>query len=515
MSSALTTAARTAAAPRRGTRTWPVFAALWAALSVLAGIWGLALPLMASPDEQSHVVKAAAVVRGELTGTEDPNRDPQIAPGRPTLVELPQTYASVDLLAQCHAFRSNQTADCAPPLTGDPERVVQVETFAGRYPPLYYALVGWPSLLSAGEAGLYGMRALSGAVAALPLAAGLVLLLRTAVPRLALLGAGVALTPMALSLFGVVNPSALEIACAFCAWSALLAAVLHPDPALLRGRVLLATASLAVMVNLRASAPLFGLLLVAGVVAVAPWAVLRDVVGRRVTWLAGGAGLVAGSVAAAWVLGAGTLQGPVGRFPELADRSFAAREATGRSVEYLRQMVGVFGWLDAPAPGLTFAVWFVALGVLLVLALAGARDRRARVVVVVVVVVLVTLPIVVQLPGAPDAGLIWQGRYLLPLALGLPLLCALLLARDRPELARDLRLPAVLAPALLLAHVAALYWVLRRYAVGVDGDLLVVGSVWQPPLGVGPVLALYTGALVATALLLRAVSTPTPGGTPA
>ena len=501
------------AAPPRTRRPWLAFAALWAALSVLAGVWGLALPLMASPDEQSHAVKAAAVVRGQLTGTEDPDRDPRIAPGRPTLVQLPETYRSVDLLAQCHAFRGNVTADCAPPLTGDPDRTVEVETFAGRYPPLYYALVGWPSLLSPGVPGLYGMRALSGVVAALPLTAGLLLLLGTRAPRLALLGAGVGLTPMAMSLFGVVNPSALEIACAFCAWSALLAAVLHPDPALLRRRVLTATAALAVMVNLRASAPLFGLLLVAGVAAVAPWPVLREVLRARVSWLAGAVGLVAGLTATAWVLGAGTLQGPVNRFPELAEPSVAARQATGRSVEYLRQMVGVFGWLDAPAPALTFAVWSAAVGALVVLALAVPRARRPRVVVLAFVVVLMALPIAVQLPGAQDAGLIWQGRYLLPLALGLPLLCALVLARERSDLLPAVRLDAVLVPALLLAHVAALYWVLRRYAVGVGGDLLVVDSPWQPPLGVWPVVLLYAAGLLATVWLLRTLSPPTPGGT--
>jgi hypothetical protein len=89
------------------------------------------------------------------------------------------------------------------------------------------------------------------------------------------------------------------------------------------------------------------------------------------------------------------------------------------------------------------------------------------------------------------------------------------LARDRPTLAGELRLDAVLVPALLVAHVAALYWVLRRYAVGVGGDLLVVDSAWQPPLGVWPVLSLYAGGLVVTVLLLRALSPPRTGVTPA
>ncbi len=335
-------------------------------------------------------------------------------------------------------------------------------------------------------------------------------------PRLALLGATTALTPMAVSLIGVVNPSALEIACAFCAWSALLAAVLHPDPSLLRRRVVWAAAALTVMVSLRASAPLFGLLLLAAVVTVAPWPVLRAVIRRRVTQVAAGVGLLAGGLAAVWVLAVGTLEGPVGRYPELADTSLAARRATGRSVDYLQQMVGVFGWLDAPAPGLTFAIWFVALGALVVLALAVPRRRRPRLSVLGVVAALVALPIGLQLPGAENAGLIWQGRYLLPLAVGLPVLCGLLVAAEQPHLLRTVRLDAVLVPALLVAHVAALYWVLRRYAVGVDGPVLVLDPAWQPPLGIGPVLALYAAGLVASVLLLRVLSAATTeGGAPA
>lgn len=513
----LATPAPSPTAPAHRRRpAWLVFGLLWAVLSVGAGVWGLATPLMGSPDEQSHAVKAAAVVRGELTGYEDPKRDPRIAPGRPTLVLLPETYSFLDTLPRCHAFRDTVTANCRPALDGDPDRTARAATFAGRYPPLYYSLVGWPSLVSADESGLYAMRALSGIVASAFLAGGLLLLVGTPQPRLALLGAGVALTPMALSLTGVINPSALEISCAFCAWSALLAAVLHPDPDLLRTRLLWATVSLAVMVNLRASAPLFGLLLVLVVVAVAPWPVLRDVVRRPVAWVAGAVGVVAGSLAAAWVLLVGTLEGPVGRYPELARPYVAAREATGRSLEYLRQMVGVFGWLDAPAPGLTFAIWFSAIGTMLVVGLAVAGRLRPRLVLLAFAVALFALPIGLQLPGSGDAGLIWQGRYLLPLAIGLPLLCGLVAAREQPDLLRAVRLDRVVVPALVVAHVGALYWMLRRYAVGADGALLLDAPEWQPPLGIWPLLVLHLLALLATVLLLRALSArPTPGGKPA
>jgi hypothetical protein len=38
------------------------------------------------------------------------------------------------------------------------------------------------------------------------------------------------------------------------------------------------------------------------------------------------------------------------------------------------------------------------------------------------------IPLVVQYPAAPELGLIWQGRDLLPLMVGLPLVAGLVLA---------------------------------------------------------------------------------------
>ena len=39
----------------------------------LSSAWTFATPLMGVPDEPAHVIKAAAVVRGELTGREMPD----------------------------------------------------------------------------------------------------------------------------------------------------------------------------------------------------------------------------------------------------------------------------------------------------------------------------------------------------------------------------------------------------------------------------------------------------------
>lgn len=43
----------------------------WGVLWLLASVWALANPLMASPDEPAHVVRAASLVRGQVLPPDD------------------------------------------------------------------------------------------------------------------------------------------------------------------------------------------------------------------------------------------------------------------------------------------------------------------------------------------------------------------------------------------------------------------------------------------------------------
>ena len=44
--------------------------------------------------------------------------------------------------------------------------MVDSTTYAGLYPPLYYTLVGWPTLLARGDLAIYLIRALTALLAA-------------------------------------------------------------------------------------------------------------------------------------------------------------------------------------------------------------------------------------------------------------------------------------------------------------------------------------------------------------
>ena len=97
------------------------------------------------------------------------------------------------------------------------------------YPPAYFVLTGWPTLLTSHYFIVRFMRVLSGFLAIAFIGVGLVSVKRTW-GRQAVAVTLMALTPAALSLMGVVNPQALEIGAAFCLWST-TAAVLGPTRA--------------------------------------------------------------------------------------------------------------------------------------------------------------------------------------------------------------------------------------------------------------------------------------------
>lgn len=485
--------------PRR--RTALRFLVLWLLLAAASSLWALATPMMGAPDEPSHVIKAAAVVRGQLTGEGGAPPVDRSKPGTPTIVTVPKSYRVLDGVAACFAFKPNRAANCGPGFVADDEPA-RVGTYAGRYPPLYYALVGWPSLALDGPSAVFGMRAASSGVCALFLAAGIAVVHRARGGRLVLLGAALAVTPMVLFMAGTINPSGLEISSAFALWAALLALALDPDGGRIGSRLATATVAAAVLVNVRASSPVWVVLAVLAALALMRWQTLREILRHPFAKWVPVAAVASGGLALAWVLKAGGLAAPMGLYPEYDKTTVVTRDAFGRSQRYLREMVGVFGWLDTPAPLITFLLWSAAIFTLLVLTVATVRSARHRAVLLLLVLLVVVLPVGLQLPGADDVGLIWQGRYLLPLAVGVPLLLGLLLARDPLGLVGPLRIERVVGPMLVVAHVAAFYFAGRRYAAGEMGPVIVTNARWDAPLGLWPL----TAALLVVSVLALVVA---------
>jgi uncharacterized membrane protein len=87
------------------------------------------------------------------------------------------------------------------------------------------------------------------------------------------------------------------------------------------------------------------------------------------------------------------------------------------------------------------------------------------------------VPVVLEARSISEGGYFWQGRYTLPLAVGLPLLAAAS-SRSRARQPGLVLLIAVLAVCHLVSYVVTL----GRYTVGTGQGLGLVGGDWAPPL---------------------------------
>lgn len=454
----------------------------------LAVPWALATPLGAAPDEASHITAAAGVVRGQLVGVERAD-----SAGRHVL-DLPPAYGELEGISSCYRFRPEVSAACARPLEDLSAAAVPVETTAGRYNPLYSALVGLPSLLPPSTAALYAMRLASILLASATLAAAVRSVVETARPRWAVLGVAVAVLPMVVFLSATVNPSTVEITAALGLWATLLAALADPHPDLVRRRMLRAGVLVALLVNAKALSPVLLAVVVLSVVAVFPWRATRDLVTDRRAWPGLAVGTVGAVAAVAWIVVIGAVARPADPpFPELTPRA-AVEQVLLRADPYLANMIGVFGAADAGMP-----TWAYVLGgglVLLLGALALAVGiARERLVLLGLAAVVAALPLVLQVPQATQLGLPWQGRYALPVAVGLPVLSGFVLARHRAGLGARLTagLTLVVAATWAVLQLTGLVSATRRFTVGAAWPWLTAQDVaWQPP--VAEVVILLAGA---------------------
>jgi hypothetical protein len=187
-------------------------------------------------------------------------------------------------------------------------------------------------------------------------------------------------------------------------------------------------------------------------------------------------------------------------------------------------MVGFFGWLDFRAPYHLAELWFVPVLALLAAAAATGKLRDVAALAVLFGSVIL-IPVLAQGRQAASLGYIWQGRYLLAVAAGLPLLAAAILAKREPRhawLRRAVpRLPLAVTASTLALGFLMFYATLRRYAVGTRGPLLLpLHPSWTPPGTIAAAVLLYlVGVALAALVVLKSqasypaeVSEGGPGG---
>jgi Predicted membrane protein (DUF2142) len=488
--------------PKRFVGTW---LRCFLVLFVLCAAWCLATPLGGAPDEPAQIVKAAATVQGELIG--QPVRGAHAATRS---FRIPALFRSVYALPECYQFHSKIPAGCAPHLRSS-SRIVTVSTYVGRYPPLYYAIVGLPTLVMHSQSVIYFMRLIGAFIDALLLSLAFAIAAIWCRSTLMVEALALAITPMVFFFAGVVNPNGFEIAAAICAWTSGLALVrnwsLHPPRSVLAAFVV----SGSLLELTRGLSVLWMALIVVTLICLEPrtcWRLLH----QRSVRIGAAILVVVGAVAVGFVLVARTLKVlPSSELPPVHASFVALTERVlGQIGTYVREFVGVFGWLDTPSPALVTILWISLLGFLLLLGLA-ASGRRESVVLVGLMIGSFVVSLVVIEWNAGTSGITWQARDGFPLYAGTPLLAGILIPHTSiagfGDFARK-RVAAIVAITVGVCQLTDFGWTLRRFTVGLGRTVNLFQPVkhgWSPPLGTPLTALLGAAAVVAYAwwLFLR------------
>ena len=486
---------------------WRAFALVL--LATLA--WSSGIPLLTGPDESSQVVRAAGVVRGDAIGRPVPGTDNFFVE-----VSAPAGYEIADEAGGCYlgeahidivGERRDRSRFWECPRVSDLGEDSVQETYQHRGQPLYYAVVGVASLPWGGEHGLVLMRVIAAVVCSAFIASALTSVRHMLDPGIGALAVAAAITPTCLYLAAIVNPSGLEVAAALAAWASAGAVVAGPA-APSRRLVARLGVALAVVALARGLGPVFALVIVVAAVVVADPDRRRGLAARRDVRAWGAVVAVSLAVSALW------LAWLARDYPVPARQGSGLVDAVGQLGWFGRSMVAVFGTTDVVPPALLPVTW--AAVAIAVLVLAARRMRRRDLGVALVLLAAGPLMLVSgQGLSVPDTGYWWQGRYVLPFAIG-GLVMAGATAGRRPPAAHattrvrpagiDHRVRTVLLAILAVCHVWAFAYTLRHYGVGYDGTLrpftVLFDPYWSPIVGT---TWLWFGCLtVAVALLARA-----------
>lgn len=470
-----------------------------AALLILVPLtisWALGIGRYGGPDEPAHVLRSYAAAHGEVLGTSAA----PLPPGY-RYVTVPAALASGD--PSCYRHDPTVTSECAAAV--DDDAPVQAATSAGLTPPLYHLVVGALARLGGDPADTTSYRLAAALLHALVLTVivtRLVAVRPASIAALAITAAAV--TPAAWFLFGVVNPNSLEVALALLAWTgvALLPRGANGPSALTSTEVWWVGVPLGLAVVVRPIAAVLALATVTVAVLSAP-ALRRS--RALVTALVAPAAL-ATVAQVAWALAA---QVEVDDPRTAVDQSVltSLREAISALPTTAAEAVGSLGWNEFRAPGWVMAAWTVGAAWCVASTVAGAGrvGRRGAAVWAVWVGAAVATPVLFDVVFASSVGPIWQGRYSLPIVVGVMAVARRSVDDDGRELQPR---PRVLAALIVVAAVVELvtYWAtVRRYSVGTDGSWLLVDAVassawWSPRVWVAT-HAFMVGAIGATGLM--------------
>ncbi len=452
---------------------------------LLQAAWILTVPPFRGSDEFDHAFRAAAVARGQWVAG-DVAED-----GRGQLVAVPASIVEA-ARAQCESRDYTGPDNCSP-VSELPGGEVEIASAASSYHPAFYWVVGTAALPFDGAGALYAMRIVTALLSLM-----FVALAAWAVAKLPgrwpMAGLVLAVTPVFLYSTTVAAPNGVEMSAGLALWGTLLALIdgrdKRTETRLLWGAILCAV----VLGTLRLLGPMFILMIVVTVASL-DWGAVRDVVSRQRRSVLAGCALVAMSVAgqALWmydsVVSEVTSEG-------------TENPATFNGVNVIvwpLQTIAAFPLRNQAGAPVIYPVVLILVGALL--AAAWRRGSvRARLVTLVALAVTLVFPYVFTLATLDSIGNIWQGRYVLPYAVGFLLLAGYALGSLRTGAGPT---PRVVVPAAASYAVAVAACLIKVRNDELEDNLASIqDAAWHAPSPfvlatlVGVACALFTLALV-------------------
>ncbi len=460
------------------------FASLFLCFFFLTAVWSSLTPLFSGPDEPASYIRGAAIVRGQITGSDiEPS---ETTAYWSTYVDIPQQFGVAQLVPWCFVGKPDTPA-CSLPL----ETLTPVEdprTDMGRYPPIGYFFSGIGSLIGASDKSVYLSRFFNALISS----AFFALAIKTwrDINRSPIIVCA-AISPGVIFASSVISASAIEISASICMWASCYAWLRQRS----KLNLISVIASGTMLALARPTGPIYLLITVFLTLLATPMRESFKSFAKRnrlVMLILGTSTLLA----AFWQLFVYSHNLDKNYFDQETPNLFEIiQQSLNDLTRKIAESIGNFGWLDTPAP--TIVVWcfvfFCAIAVFRTWQTMSFRHRTA-----VSVLPLITISMMVYLNWSTQkygGNFGVQGRHLTPLIAGIPILGGLNWSPS--ENTKKLFLAAWSGCIFVSGLVA-----LRRYSVGViqfNFFEMFSKPVWTPPLGIA-------GSLFALALALSALS---------
>lgn len=491
----------------RTIRRWTVWLVAGLGFFAIFAGWAIGSPFNGTYDEDDHVIRAAGVALGQIH------------------VSAVHAIYNGGGFQRVPASLKWPHSDCIivqtprPPATceGVPSKnhdLVRTASAAARYNPLYYLMVGEPLVIWPDMTGVIISRLLSSLYSAILLGAAFAYCWRQVRSSLLICALLLAVTPSVANVVGAVNPNGFEISAAIVFWVALMALFFPrsfdqpPDRKLLW----LTFISGSILAVVRPFGPLFVGVIAAAVGLVAGWPKVRELARQKGIRLTALGLFIAGTAGAVWTVGAGMLDvtGPYTIYKGTSTLAILQRTLTTTSPDWARELIARFAG-GVPAPDWAMYVWVMLGAALIVPALVFGR-RRLVGVATALLMFTALLSVMLEVSAYQTSGPTQQGRYYLPLLVGLLFLAAVAPAVTRtfPE-RNSARLAVAVGLGTTFVHVIALALMISIFRNGRIPGIHLLSGPWHPAVGsITPLVVSALGGLLLVGLALLRVRRSSP-----